>query len=164
MHLDCRSRRRPGTLPARAEGMIAQAASGIAGIEVTTDGSLVFEEHQIDPEAPLLDPFFASDSYVGLRAFLTSVADNTGPIKVSLTGPVTLGVALHAAGLDADLAFRVAGRTTRTRLGAARFRRATRAAIAPGRVRRRAIVGHVDRAHVPDRSARSRRPRVEHAR
>ena len=33
----------------------------------------------------------------------------TGPIKVSLTGPVTLGVALHAAGLDADLAFAVAG-------------------------------------------------------
>ncbi len=105
------------SLPARSrrEGMIAQAASGIAGIDVTPDGALVFEERDIDPEAPLLDPFFTSDAYVGLRAFLTAVADNTGPIKVSLTGPVTLGVALHAAGLDTDLAFRVAGATTRAR-------------------------------------------------
>jgi methionine synthase II (cobalamin-independent) len=105
------------SLPARSrrEGMVAQAASGIVGIEITDDGSLVFEERNIDPEAPLLDPFFSSDAYVGLRAFLTSVADNTGPIKVSLTGPVTLGVALHAAGLDADLAFRIAGATTRAR-------------------------------------------------
>jgi methionine synthase II (cobalamin-independent) len=105
------------SLPARSrrEGMIAQAASGIAGIDVTVDGSLVFEERDIDPEAPLLDPFFTSDSFVGLRAFLTAVADNTGPIKVSLTGPVTLGVALHAAGLDPDLAFRLAGATTRAR-------------------------------------------------
>lgn len=105
------------SLPARSrrEGMIAQAAAGIVGIDVQPDGSLVFEERDIDPAAPLLDPFFSSDSYVGLRAFLTAVADNTGPIKVSLTGPVTLGVALHAAGLDADLAFRVAGATTRAR-------------------------------------------------
>ena len=95
--------------------MVAQAASGIAGIEVNADGSLVFEERNIDPDAPLLDPFFTSDAYVGLRAFLTAVADNTGPIKVSMTGPVTLGVALHAAGLDTDLAFRVAGATTRAR-------------------------------------------------
>jgi hypothetical protein len=105
------------SLPARSrrEGMIAQAASGIVGIDVQADGSLVFEERDIDPEAPLLDPFFSSDSFVGLRAFLTAVADNTGPIKVSLTGPVTLGVALHAAGLDTELAFRVAGATTRAR-------------------------------------------------
>lgn len=105
------------SLPARSrrEGMIAQAASGIAGIEVAADGSLVFEERDIDPDAPLLDPFFSSDAFGGLRAFLTAVAETTGPIKVSITGPVTLGVALHAAGLDADLAFRVAGATTRAR-------------------------------------------------
>lgn len=105
------------SLPARSrrEGMVAQAASGITGIEVTSEGSLVIDERAIDPAAPLLDPTFSSDAFVGLRAFLTSVAETTGPIKVSITGPVTLGVALHAAGLDADLAFRVAGATTRAR-------------------------------------------------
>jgi hypothetical protein len=95
--------------------MIAQAATGIAGIDVQDDGSLVIDDALVDPDAPLVDPSFSSDAFVGLRAFLTAVADRTGPIKVSLTGPVTLGVALHAAGLDADVAFRVAGATTRAR-------------------------------------------------
>ena len=72
----------------------------------------------MDPDAPLGDLDFAGDAYGGLRAFLTAVADRDGPIKVSLTGPVTLGVALHAAGLDADLAFAVAGSAVRRRAAA----------------------------------------------
>jgi hypothetical protein len=55
---------------------------------------------------------FAGDAYVGLRAFLTAMADRDGPIKLSVTGPVTFGVALHAAGLDPALAFRIAGAAT----------------------------------------------------
>ncbi len=104
------------SLPARSrrEGMIAQAASGVAGITVTDEGSLVIDEAALDPEAPV-DPSFGSEAFVGLRAFLTAVADRTGPLKVSLTGPVTLGVALHAAGVDASLAFRVAGAAVRRR-------------------------------------------------
>jgi hypothetical protein len=99
------------SLPARSrrEGMIAQAAYGIAGVTVLDDGSLAIDQAAIDPEAPLSDLGFSSDGFVGLRAFLNAVADRRGPIKVSLTGPVTLGVALHAAGLDADLAFRMSG-------------------------------------------------------
>jgi hypothetical protein len=105
------------SLPARsrAEGMIAQAACGVPGVHIEPDGSLDIDLNRLDPDAPLTDPGFASDSFVGLRAFLTAVADRRGPIKLSLTGPVTFGVALHAAGVPADVAFRVAGAATSKR-------------------------------------------------
>ena len=105
------------SLPARSrrEGMIAQAAHGVPGVVVHDDGSLSIDHDAVDPEAPLTDPGFTSDAYVGLRAFITAVTDRRGPIKVSLTGPVTLGLALHAAGLDAEVAFRVAGAATNQR-------------------------------------------------
>jgi methionine synthase II (cobalamin-independent) len=99
------------SLPGRSrrEGMVAQAAHGVAGITVGTDGSLVIDDATLDPEAPLTDPGFSNDAFIGLRAFLTAVGERRGPVKLSVTGPVTLGVALHAAGVDADLAFRIAG-------------------------------------------------------
>ena len=108
------------SLPARSrrEGMVAQAAAGIQGVTVHDDGTLDLDPSLVDPEAPLGDLDFAGDAYGGLRAFLTAVADRDGAIKVSLTGPVTLGVALHAAGLDADLAFAVAGAAVRRRAAA----------------------------------------------
>jgi hypothetical protein len=104
------------SLPARSrrEGMIPQAASGLAGVEVQDDGSLVLDEASIDPDRPI-DAAFGGDAFVGLRAFLTAVSDRDGPMKLSITGPVTLGIALHAAGLAADLAFRVAGNATAQR-------------------------------------------------
>jgi methionine synthase II (cobalamin-independent) len=88
--------------------MVAQAAYGVRGIEVNDDGSLTIDDAALDPEAPLDDPGFSNDAYVGLRAFVNAVGDRSGPIKVSLTGPVTLGVALHAAGVAPELAFRIA--------------------------------------------------------
>jgi hypothetical protein len=108
------------SLPARSrrEGMVAQAAAGIAGVTVNDDGTLDLDLSLVDPEAPLGDLDFAGDGYGGLRAFLTAVADRDGAIKVSITGPVTLGVALHAAGLDADLAFAVSGAAVRRRAAA----------------------------------------------
>lgn len=107
------------SLPARSrrEGMIAQAATGIAGIEVGADGALAVDHAAVDPEAPS-DPRLDGDAFVGLRALLTAVADRTGPLKISLTGPVTLGVALHAAGLEAATAFRVSGAAVRRRAAA----------------------------------------------
>lgn len=107
-------------LPARSrrEGMIAQAAAGVVGVVVDDDGALFIDHDALDPEAPLLDTEFRGDAFVGLRAFLTAVADRTGPLKVSTTGPVTLGLALHATGVDADLAFRIAGRVVRQRCAA----------------------------------------------
>ncbi|MCC5952309.1 MAG: hypothetical protein JJU45_09465 [Acidimicrobiia bacterium] len=98
------------SLPGRSrrEGMIAQAAWGVRGITVDAGGSLIIDDAALDPEAPLEDPGFSSDAFVGLRAFLSAVADRRGPVKVSLTGPVTFGIALHAAGVDPSVAFRLA--------------------------------------------------------
>lgn len=108
------------SLPGRSrrESMVSQSAHGVQGITVAGDGSLVIDDGALDPEAPLWDPGFASDAFVGLRAFCTAVAERRGPIKLSVTGPVTLGVALHAAGVEADLAFRVAGSAVRQRAAA----------------------------------------------
>lgn len=108
------------SLPARSRrsGMIAQAAAGVAGVRVDDDGGLHIDRSALDPEAPLLDASFRGEAFVGLQAFLTAVADRTGPLKVSTTGPVTLGLALHDAGIEADLAFRIAGRVVRQRSAA----------------------------------------------
>lgn len=102
------------SLPARSrrEGMIARAASGISGINVGDDGSLTIDDRAIDPEADV-DPDFGGDAFVGLRAFLNAVSDRVGPIKVSMTGPVTLAVALDAAGIRSELAAKVAGEAVR---------------------------------------------------
>ncbi len=108
------------SLPARSkrEGMIQQAAWAVPGIEVDELGSLRFDFDALDPEAPLTPHPFTGDAFVGLRAFLTTIADRTGPVKVSVTGPVTFGVALAAAGIDPDLAFRISGSVVRQRAAA----------------------------------------------
>ena len=45
------------SLPARSrrEGMIAQAASGLAGVTIADDGSIHVDLNLVDPEAPLDD-------------------------------------------------------------------------------------------------------------
>ena len=98
------------TLPQRSplEGMIAQAAWGIAGVSLDERGELVIDRDAVDPDAPLADLQLEGEPFHTLRAFLDAVSLRTGPIKVQLTGPVTLGLALSLAGLDEDVAFRVA--------------------------------------------------------
>lgn len=105
------------SLPARSprEGMLAQAALGVRGLVVAPDGALEVDEAALDPSDPLADPSFGSDGFVGLRAFLNALADRSGPIKLQLTGPVSFGVALHAHGVPAELAFPVAGAAVRSR-------------------------------------------------
>ncbi len=105
------------SLPRRSplEGMIAQAAWGMPGVAVAPDGSLDLDLDEIDPEAPLDDPGLAGEPFHGLRVFLDTVAGRTGWVKLQLTGPVTLGLALHAAGLDAERAFLAAGAAVRAR-------------------------------------------------
>ena len=156
------------SLPARspARGHDRPGRVGHRGIEVNDDGSLMFDDAPARPRGAAARSVFASRRVrraAGLPDI--AVADRTGPIKVSLTGPVTLGVALHAAGLDADLAFR--GRRRR------RASRAGRCSICVDqRVPQTHLVVFVDepslvalhRAHVPDRSARSGRSGVGRAR
>jgi methionine synthase II (cobalamin-independent) len=105
------------SLPNRSgmERMIAQAAWGIAGVTVLSDGSLEIDEPAIDPRLPLTDAGIDGEPFVGLRAFLGAVAGRRAPIKLQLTGPVTLGIALHSVGVPAKRAFAVAGAAVRAR-------------------------------------------------
>ena len=105
------------SLPNRSaqEGMLAQAAWGIAGVAVRADGSLDVDERALDPGAPLTTAGIDGEPFVALRAFLGAVAGRRAPIKLQLTGPVTLGVALHSRGVPADAAFEVAGAAVRAR-------------------------------------------------
>lgn len=105
------------SLPARSprEGMIPQAALGVRGVVVDDEGGLAIDPEALDPADPLVDPSFAGDGFVGLRAFLTACADRSDPIKVQLTGPVTFGIALCEHGVAADDAFAVAAGVARAR-------------------------------------------------
>lgn len=105
------------SLPNRSamEGMIAQAVWGIPGVTVLPDGSLEVDAAQVDPQAPLTEPGIDGEPFVGLRAFLDAVGPRRGAIKLQLTGPITLGIALHALGIPAPRAFAVAGAAVRAR-------------------------------------------------
>jgi hypothetical protein len=102
-------------LPHRSplEGMVAQAARGIEGVVVGRDGALTVDESRIDPDAPVI-PMFDGAGHGGLLAFLSHAAGRTAPVKIQLTGPITLGCALVAAGADPDLAFTIAAAAVRT--------------------------------------------------
>ncbi|MGE3621148.1 MAG: hypothetical protein AB7L84_11870 [Acidimicrobiia bacterium] len=116
------------SLPQRSgvEAMVAQAAWGIAGVEVLDDGSLLIDEAGIDPGRAIEGVDVDGPPYEGLRAFLDVVAGRTEPVKLQLTGPLTLGLALFNAGVAPDRAFAVAGPAVRARARAlvARARRA----------------------------------------
>ena len=105
------------SLPNRSgvERMIAQAAWGIDGVQVLADGSLALDDPNLDPRAPLTDAGIDGEPFVALRAFLGAVAGRRAPIKLQLTGPVTLGIALHTIGVPAQRAFAVAGAAVRSR-------------------------------------------------
>lgn len=110
------------------EGMIPQAAWGVAGVLVLPDGSLLVDEATVDPELPL-GGGIEDEPFGGMRAFLTAIAGRVAPYKLQLTGPVTLGLALHAVGVPGERAFPVAAKAVATRV--AEVLAAARAA-APG--------------------------------
>lgn len=105
------------TLPRRdpREGMIAQAAWGLAGVDVRPDGSLVVDPSALDPDAPVGDPHLLGVPFATHRAFVAAVAGRTAPIKVQVTGPATLAVALVGAGAAPSVACAVAGAAVRAR-------------------------------------------------
>ncbi len=97
------------TLPSLhpAEGMLAQVAVGVRGVDIDDVGRLV-----IRPGAVRLGAISADldhPAYGGLRAFLDAARGRRGEVKWQITGPLTFGVALVAGGVDAELAFEVAG-------------------------------------------------------
>lgn len=97
------------TIPVRspAESMLAQASWGITGVAVRSNGSLAVDGAALDPEADLTDPELQGPPFASYRTFLRAVAERSEPIKLQLTGPVTLGLALQAAGVRCDQAFAV---------------------------------------------------------
>ena len=104
----------PGVEP--LEMMVPQALWGIAGVEVSPDGSFsVPDPAAVDPAAPLGDRELADAPFASWRAFLAAVAGRSGPIKLQLTGPITAGLALVDAGVAAPTAFAVAGRAVADR-------------------------------------------------
>ncbi|MDQ2651310.1 MAG: hypothetical protein M3Z03_17370 [Actinomycetota bacterium] len=106
------------SLPNRSglEGMLAQAAWGIDGVLLQPDGSLrVDDPMALDPRDPLSVTGIDGEPFVALRAFLGAVAGRQGPIKLQLTGPITLGLALNAVGVPTERAFAVAGAAVRAR-------------------------------------------------
>lgn len=106
------------TCPAidRREQMIPQAAWGIAGVHVADNGTITIPDPTaVDPSAPLGDRDLSGPPFATWRRFLQRVAGWDGPIKLQVTGPITLGLMLVQAGLPSTVAFRVAGRATSTR-------------------------------------------------
>ncbi len=98
------------------EMMIPQGLWGVQGVTVADDGSFsIADVTALDPAAPLGDRPLAGRPFTTWRRFLEAVAGRTGPIKLQLTGPVTLGLALVDAGAPVDIAFAVASGAVATR-------------------------------------------------
>src|SRR5581483_995530 len=123
-------------LPARSagEGMIAQAAYGIPGVTVAADGSLSVDGEAVESalaEGAPVDGELESAHYGGLLRFAELIDGRHDPVKVQLTGPVTLGLALTRAGVPARAAFAVAADAVQARARAVLDRIARHAPGAP---------------------------------
>jgi methionine synthase II (cobalamin-independent) len=102
-------------LPSRTplEQMVAQWARALPEVRVRDDGRIALIEHaQLDPPEPVFD----DDAHGGLLTFLDVAAAAPAPldrVKVQITGPLTMGIALQAAGHPTALAFRRAAEVAR---------------------------------------------------
>jgi len=100
----------PGRDP--REGMLAQWLVALPEVEVGPDGSLtLLGASDAAPEC-----VFDERAHAGLLAFVdvASAADRAPVrVKAQVTGPLTLGTALHAAGMPAPRAFQRAAAVTR---------------------------------------------------
>jgi hypothetical protein len=101
-----------------AEGMIAQAVTGITGISVGHYGSLLVDPSRIDPAEPVVTDL-AHGAFSGYRETLDRLARETGDsitgaLKWQFIGPVTLGQALVRAGIPSSVAFDVASHAVRS--------------------------------------------------
>jgi Cobalamin-independent synthase, Catalytic domain len=103
-------------LPMRTplEGVVAQWARAISGLEVRADGTLA-QVSVLDARADI-DPVFDREAHGGLLTFLDVAAAQPTPprrVKVQCAGPLTLGVALVEIGVEPDAAFAIGARAAR---------------------------------------------------
>jgi hypothetical protein len=103
-------------LPARTplEGLIAQWARALPEVSVSDDGTVAVDSRgSLEPPVASFDP----DAHGGLLAFLDVVSppndDPPARVKVQIAGPLTLGLALHRAGMPVARAFRRAAEAAR---------------------------------------------------
>ncbi|HZJ25579.1 MAG TPA: hypothetical protein VFF40_00945 [Acidimicrobiia bacterium] len=102
-------------LPNRSphETMVAQWVRALPEVLVAPDGSVRVEHgRSSEPPTPVLD----ATAHGGLLAFcdlLPCRAEPVARVKAQMTGPLTLGIALHRAGLPAVDAFARAGELVR---------------------------------------------------
>lgn len=114
-------------LTGHRSSLLAQAVSGLAGVEVLPPGMLRVEpDHLPDPEeAAAVAGSLVGAPFDALHAFLDALAEQdrsvpsgpgsrtpAGPVRVGLTGPVTLTLALAAAGVPVVRAAAVARAVT----------------------------------------------------
>lgn len=98
------------------EGMLSQGAWGLRGVTIAEDG-IIQITGELDPGDPFgpAGPGVEGPAFGGTRAFLEATRHRTAPIKLQVTGPVTLALGLIAAGVHADRAFATAGAAVRQR-------------------------------------------------
>jgi len=103
----------PGRTP--LEGLVAQWARALPEVSVDGRGTVTVDARgSFDPP----EPSFDAQAHGGLLAFL-DVAGSSGDdppdrLKVQIAGPLTLGLALHRAGMPVELAFRRGGEAARS--------------------------------------------------
>jgi hypothetical protein len=102
-------------LPVRTplEGMVAQWARALPEVTVEQDGSITVAG--VATALPVAE--FDESAHAGLFAFLDAAAANgvcPPRVKVQIAGPLTLGLALHRAGMPVDRAFRRGGEVARS--------------------------------------------------
>ena len=107
-------------LPNRSarEGMISRAAQGISGVAVLDDGTLRVDREAVEDalaEGVPVDATLGPPEHGGLLRFLERIEGRRGPVKIQLTGPVTLGLALSRAGVSSRVAFAVAAEAVQAR-------------------------------------------------
>jgi methionine synthase II (cobalamin-independent) len=107
-------------LPARSprEGMIAQGAHGIPGVTVLDDGTVRADAGAVESavvNGVPVDGSLGPPDAGGLLHFLGRVEGRREPVKVQLTGPVTLALALTRAGVPSRAAFAVAADAVQAR-------------------------------------------------
>ncbi len=110
------------SLPRRSphELMLGQALVGVRGVRIEPDGTITVDASSVKPLASIPTDI-GHEAFTGMRSFLDlagKVRLDGAAVKWQFVGPVTLGVALHRAGLDRESAFDLALSAVRDRLAA----------------------------------------------